>query len=224
MKVVALVSYRYDEDYLEDLKKNLGGLVDEVIVRFDEKGDFWKDEGKYRRQMVRQAEEAGADYALVIDPDERLEKRAASRLRKMMRKNLGRKVLFNFHFRELYTPNRYRVDGIWDKKERVMVFPVRADNVFSKAKLHTPRQPMNDDYEWIQTGLNVYHLKHIKPELRKSRKEIYKKLDPDERWNGGVGYDYLDDETDVELAKIPSWRMYKPKYRDYKINKGIFKI
>ena len=222
MKVIATVSYKYDGDYLDDLKENIKDIADEVILKFDEKGIFLKNAGKYRAEMFRRAERAGADYILAIDPDERFEKGAARKIKKLLKKYYGQKVLFKFHFREMYTPNSYRVDGIWGGKEREMIFSVFPDNIYSDAKLHEPRYPINDDYKWIRTGLNVYHLKCIKPELRKHRKELYKKLDPESKWNGGTGYDYLDDETGIGLKKVPFWRMYKPKYRDYKIDERIF--
>lgn len=223
-KVVAVVSYRFDKDYLEDLKKNISPLVDEVIVSYDIDGLLWKDEGKYRSEMIKKAEKAGADYVLVIDPDERLEKRAVKTIRKLIGKYDGQKVLFKFNYRELYQPNKYRIDGIWGRKERVMVFPLLPDNKYSTDKLHTPHQPINDDFKTIDTGLNVYHLKHIKAELRKNRKEIYNKLDPDHKYNGSAGYDYLDDETGMQLEKIKFSRRYLPKYRDYKVDEGLFKF
>ncbi|MCL1877062.1 hypothetical protein FWF74_03455 [Candidatus Saccharibacteria bacterium] len=224
MKVIATVSYKYDGDYLDDLKENIKDIADEVIIKFDEKGIFLKGAGEYRAEMYRQAEQAGADYILVIDPDERLEKKSAVKIRKLLEKYYGQRVSFEFNFREMYTPTSYRIDGIWGEKKREMIFSVFPDNVYPDVKLHEPRCPVNDDCKRIKTGLNVYHLKHIKPELRKHRKELYKKLDPKSKWNGDAGYDYLDDEIGMKLKKVPSRRMYKPVYRDYKIDEEIFNI
>lgn len=222
VRIVALVSYKYDEDYLADLKGNLDGLVDEVILRYDDDGSFWKHEGQYRKDMLAQAQRAGADYVIVIDPDERLERSARRKLRQLAEEHHGEKVLFELNFRELYAPNKYRVDGLWGRKSRVMLFPLRPDNVYSDAKLHAPRQPLNSDYTTIATGLNVYHLKHIEPQLRSHRKQIYNKLDPEGALNGDAGYDYLDDETGMELVRIPLGRGYAPRYRQYRIDPAIF--
>lgn len=223
MKVIGLITYKYDKDYIEDLKSNLKGLVDEFIVKFDEHGDFWKHEGKYREDMVRQAEEQQADYVIVIDPDERLEKKAVKKLRRLMEQHLGKRVMYEFNFRELYTPNTYRVDGVWGSKERVMAFAVFADSKYSPRLLHAPREPMSEGFERIKTGWNVYHLKHIKPELRANRRDVYNALDPDKKFNA-PGYDYLNDEEGMELKKVPFARMYKPAYRDYTIDQAMFEF
>jgi len=223
MKIVALVTYKYDSDYLSDLKDNLDNLADEIIVKFDQHGDFWKDEGKYRSEMVATAEQVGADYIVVIDPDERFEVETATKLKTLMRQYLptNERVLFEFNYRELYEPDAYRIDGTWGEKTRVMAFRSLPDNVFSDAKLHTPRQPLNEDSLVIKTGLNVYHLKHINPALREHRAEIYKKLDPNAIYNP-VGYDYLNDETNMRLSKISIGKEYNPPYKDYQIDDQIF--
>lgn len=101
------------------------------------------------------------------------------------------------------------------------MFPLRDDNIFSNARLHTPRQPLNQDYEIINTSLNIYHMKHIKPELIQHRCDLYTKLDPDWQFNA-VGYDYLTDETGMQLTVIESNRTYLPPYRDYQMDKAIF--
>lgn len=221
--VVAVISYKYDADHLVDLQANIAGIADKCIIQFDTHGDLLRDEGRYREAMVRQAEAAGADYILSIDPDERLEKRAARRIRKLLRKHLGERVLFEFHVRELYTPTKYRVDGVWGRKSRFLIFPAFADNEYSSGRLHSPHQPINAGYRSIHTGLNLYHLKHISAELRRNRRDTYTALDPQARFNP-AGYDYLDDESGMVLRSIAGGRAYSPKYRQYQIDPGIFEI
>lgn len=221
IRVIAIVSYKFDADLLADLQENLRGIADECIIRFDEHGELLLDEGRYRESMVREAEAAGADYVVSIDPDERFEKRTARKMQWLMRLHLGQRVLFEFNTRELYAPKKYRVDGIWGSKSRIMIFPIFADNIYSDAKLHSPHQPLNDGYRSVHTGLNLYHLKHIRPELRKNRRDTYVRLDPKLEFNP-PGYDYLDDETGMRLKKIPLWRRYSPKYRKYSMDPGIF--
>lgn len=221
--VVAVISYKFDADHLVDLQENISGLADTCIIQFDEHGELLRNEGRYREAMVRRAEAAGADYILSIDPDERLEKRAARRMRKLLRKHLGERVLFEFHVRELYTPTEYRVDGVWGRKSRILIFPAFADNEYSSGKLHTLHQPINDGYRAIHTGLNLYHLKHISAELRKNRRDTYTALDPESKFNA-AGYDYLDDESGMVLRRITGGRSYGPRYREYRIDPGIFAI
>ena len=222
-KIIAATYYKFDKDYLEDYKKNLAPLVDDFLLVEDKNAGFMYDEGNFRKRLIDQAKNMGADWIVVLDPDERLEKSAPRKLRKMIIENHGKKVMFKLNFRELYESNKYRHDGEWGKKIRIPIFPILIDNIYSNQKLHTPKQPLNSDYEIIDTNLNIYHLKHIKSELRNHRKELYEKLDPNHKFQT-IGYDYLDDDTGMELKKIPSLRMYKPKYRNYKIDEGIYKI
>lgn len=223
LKVVAVVSYRFDEDHLDDLKRNLEGFVDEIILNQDEAGELLKNEGPYRERLVRAAERAGADYVVVVDPDERFEVATARRLRRLMWRYRGERIFFEFNLRELYSPGKYRVDGIWGEKRKIAIFPAFSDNVFSQERLHSLRQPLNPEYRSIRTGLNIYHLKHIDPALRRNRRDLYTALDPNADLNH-VGYDYLDDLTGMRLRKIPFWRRYRPQYREYDTDEAIFEV
>jgi len=225
MKIIAVTSYKFDKDYLEDWKRNLRTLVDDYLIIYDKEGDFFKDEGKYRQLQYKLAKEKGGEWVVVLDPDERFEKGAAKKIKDIIKRygNNADRLVLKFNFRELYEPKKYRVDGVWGKKVRFAVFRLKNDNIYSDKQLHTPKEPQNSDVKIIETDLNIYHLKHIKPELRKNRKDIYNKLDPQHKFQG-IGYDYLDDETDMKLKGIAIGRGYCPKYRDYEIDERIFKI
>jgi len=49
----------------------------------------------------------------------------------------------------------------------------------------------------------------LTPERRRARRERYERLDPDRRFQT-IGYDYLTDESGIELAPIPAGRGYVP--------------
>ena len=221
MIITAVTAYKYDKDYLDDYKENLKELVDDFVIEFDADGSFLLDEGKNRQMLLHTARQRGADWVVVMDPDERLEKKASQKIKKIISGWRGERIMLEFCYRELYSPNQYRVDDMWGKKNRIFVFPLFQDNIYSDAKLHTVKNPVNEGFHVIKTGLNVYHLKHIKPELRKQRKDLYNRLDPDLKYQS-IGYDYLDDETGIRLEKIPFGRTYKPGYRDYKVDPEIF--
>ena len=224
-KITALTYYRFDEDYLEDYRKNLKNLCDDYLIIKDIEGGLMHAEGEYRQRLYQQAYEQGTKWAVVLDPDERLEKRAGKILKKLIRQAEKENVkrIFKFNYREMYTSNEYRCDEIWNNKERVVVFPLLEENIYSDAALHMPKHPLNSDYEIINTDLNIYHLKHINPALRQHRRDIYEKLDADHKYQT-IGYDYLIDETGIELAKISWKRRFTPKYREYHINEGIFSM
>jgi hypothetical protein len=223
VKIVAATWYKYDRDYLGDWRRNLSDLCDDFLTIEDTDGGLMYDEGRYREDLLAQAKEMGADWVAVIDPDERLEKSAARKIKEIINGHDGEKAMLQLHFRELYTPNKYRIDGEWGKKIRVPIFPLLEDNIYSDQRIHTPKHPLNGDYKVIDTGLNIYHLKHIVPELRKHRRDLYSKLDPTHEYQS-IGYDYLNDETGMELRRIAFRRMYRPRYREYKMDNGIFEI
>lgn len=101
------------------------------------------------------------------------------------------------------------------------VFPLLEDNVYSDADLHMPKQPLNAGYRTVDTGINIYHLKHINPALRAQRRDLYEHLDPNHQYQS-IGYDYLTDETGLSLSKIPWHRMYWPLYHEYHIDDEVF--
>jgi hypothetical protein len=49
----------------------------------------------------------------------------------------------------------------------------------------------------------------IDPENRIARRDRFKTLDPQSRWSA-AGYDYLTDETSLELVTLPTGRDYVP--------------
>ncbi|MGL4387712.1 hypothetical protein [Snodgrassella alvi] len=224
-KITAITYYRFDEDYLLDYQKNLKHLCDNFLIVKDTEGGLMHNEGKYRQRLYQQAFEQGTRWAVVLDPDERLEKRAIKILKNLINNSEAEniKCIFQFNYREMYSPNEYRCDGIWNEKKRVAIFPLLKDNIYSDASLHMPKHPLNSDFKIIDTGLNIYHLKHIIPTLRKQRRDLYEKLDSNHIYQK-IGYDYLIDESDLQLTKVPWRRRFVPKYRDYQINDGIYTI
>ena len=54
---------------------------------------------------------------------------------------------------------------------------------------------------------NLYHLKMIKQSDREARAALYNKLDPDKKMQP-IGYDYLTDESNLKLIKIPKSASY----------------
>ena len=226
MTIIAATYYRFDQDYLDDYRRNLSTLVDDFLIVEDTAGELMKNEGAARQKLYAQALDLGGpgSWVVVLDPDERIEKRAVKRIRSLIDQHTHQKVILRLNFRECYTPTSYRVDGPWGQKARLPIFPLFEDNVYSDAVLHMPKQPMNDDFTVIDTGLNIYHLKHINPRLRTQRKVLYNKLDPNHLLNGGLNYDYLDDESGMVLQKIPWRRRYLPAYHEYAIDEGIFDL
>lgn len=215
-RLIAVYAFRYDAALIPDLKKNIGHFVDGFIEHDDRnRNEKWYHEGKVRKSLIEKAREAGADWILCIDPDERFEFSAGKKIRKLIETN--EKVVYSFNFRELWTPFKYREDGVWDKKRKAILFPLLDGQTFMNLPVHSQWHPQNSDYQIINLDINLYHLKNIDPDNREARKKLYNSLDPN-REIQKIGYDYIADESGLKLRRIPIRRLYWPFYKkSYKI-------
>lgn len=215
-KIVAAFAFRYDYQLIPDLLKNIEEIIDDYVFIDDRKRkDDWINETYMRTTLTQKAKDKGADWILGLDPDERFEKNAKKVIKKITRTK--DKTIYGFNFRELYSENEYRIDGIWGQKKKFILFPNFPDQKFMSLRVHQQWAPINEDYKKIETGINIYHLKMIDPKNRESRKIIYNKLDPNKKIQK-IGYDYITDENGMVLEKIPNNRKYYPKYdKNYNI-------
>ena len=204
MKIVAMFAYcERDKHFVKGAVENLSWADD--IVAYDNSGKPY-NEREMRLEMKRQAIEKGADWILELDPDERFEKEAARIFRGMTKKK--RKVIYRVNFRELYTPDSYRVDGIWGRKYRFSLYPVYPSQTIKNKEFNLKTWPITPDYKRISLDVNLYHLKMIGTENRQKRVEWLKSIDPESKTQA-KGYDYLLDETNIRLEKIPVGREYQ---------------
>lgn len=210
--LVAVFSFRYDAPLVPALKENLGPIVDGWIS-YDDRGstDYFSDEPSRRQALIQKAREVGASWVLAMDPDERLEIGAAEKIRSVITNEVP--AIWLFDLRELYTPLKYRIDGVWGKKKQARLFPIEDGQVFSERALHGPWYPIQPEYPFRRIKLNLFHLKMINARRRQARRDMYKELDPESQFQR-IGYDYLGDDTDAVLRAIPSHRRYYPKHVD----------
>lgn len=210
--IVAVYSFRYDAHLVPDMLKNIAPLVDGVIS-FDDRAatDVFSDEPHRRHALVAAAKEAGADWILAVDPDERFERRLAKHIRTLTKDN--RYVAYSFPLRELYTPHAYRTDGVWGRKYQTRLFRVPETIAPSPMPLHSPWHALAPDVELVVVDHNLYHLKMIDERRRAGRRDLYNHLDPDKKIQA-IGYDYLTDETGMVLENIPFDRFYDPPFND----------
>lgn len=213
-RVVAAFSYRYDKDLVPTLLKNISWVDDVISIDDRSNTDLWFDEGKMRKRLTELAVEAGADWILELDPDERLEKKAGDILRALTKHKY--KAVFEFKLRELYEPTKYRVDGVWGNKRRRKLYPVYSGQTYKEKKVHNSGFPINKDYAVVPLDLNIYHLKMIEKENRETRADIFNEVDPNKEYQP-MGYDYLKDETGMVLEEIPAGKSYLPKYEEWRM-------
>ena len=210
-KLFAIFAFRYDAQLLPDLIQNLS-FVDVFIIHDDLKNDKkWYHEGKLRTSLIEKARRAGADWVICVDPDERFEDSAAKKIRKLIQTN--EKIIYGFPFRELWTKDAYRIDGVWGKKRKFILFPLKDGQDFDNMPVHSNWNPINDDYQQVMTKINLYHLKNIDPKNRTARAKLYSELDPERKFQK-IGYDYLADEDGLILKKVGLMHKYSPQYSD----------
>jgi len=210
-RLIAVFAFRFDAYMVPDLLTSLSGFIDDYISWDDRKNDAeWYNEGKIRNLLLEKARDAGADWVVCPDPDERFEVNAGDRIRKLIKNK--EKIIYGFRLREMWTHDSYRIDGIWNNKTKFILFPLLAEQQFHCLHVHSPWYPINKDYKKKLTDINVYHLKMIDSEKREERKLIFNKLDPDRKIQA-IGYDYLTDETHLQLEKIAPDRIFLPEIK-----------
>ncbi len=210
--VLAIFSFRYDAHLVPDLLANLEPIVDGWIAWDDRaSSEPFSAEGQRFGALIEEARRLGADWVLMVDPDERFEARLAGGIGALIAR--WRPTVWSFQLREMFTPNAYRVDGIWGGRLRNRMFPLLPHLHFDEAALHGKRIPVNSSLRQRNSGFNLYHLRMISPERRRLRRDLNKLLDPTAQFQE-IGYDYLAEDAGAVLEKIPQGREFFPKHRD----------
>lgn len=209
-RVFAVFSYRYDAHLVPGLLENLRPAVDGFVSCDDRDGPpGLSDEPARRAALLRAARDAGADWILAADPDERFEDALALKIRDFMRQ--GRNVLWTFALREMLSEFTYRSDGVWGGKTQMRLFSLDAVGDGVAKALHGPWVAPRDGLVTRATGLNLYHFRPATAERRQHRRDLYAAADPD-RLCQGIGYDYLADERGLAAKTIQPGQGYSPVF------------
>jgi hypothetical protein len=232
--LVALLAVRDQYSHLPGFIRNVGPQVDGIVAlddgSSDGSGDFlaarpeviellrvrpdrerWDEMGNHRA-LVASALRHRADWLISLDADERVEFDFRVRAERIIRRGavLGLSA-YALRLREVWDdPGQYRNDGIWGRKRPARLFRARADHEFDTRSLHGFKAPLQARIfgTFPVADLNIYHLGMLRREDRIARHRRYQILDPDCKWQPNVGYDYLVDETGLELRRIPPHRDY----------------
>lgn len=235
-RILALLQFHNEMRFLPDYFRNVAPRVDGIIAlddgSTDGSGEFVRrqpsvlslvripprsphewDEPRNRRLLVEAALRHNPDWLIAVDADERLErgfrKRAISEIE---RAEMEGHLAYAVRFRELWdSPHTYRVDGIWGRKVRARLFRARPDHEFDPRALHGHWAPLNSKHNgrYPVADLVIYHLRMIERGDRLLRRDRYRRLDPDNRWQR-VGYDYLVEEEGLRLERLPEGRDFDP--------------
>jgi glycosyltransferase involved in cell wall biosynthesis len=232
--LMALIAVRNEMQHLPELIANLARQVDGIVAlddgstdgsveflesrseviellrvppqrpRWDEVGNHWA--------LVSASLRNGADWLISVDADHRLERDFRRRFELVVER--GSRHGFTAYavpVRELWgSPRTFRVDGIWGQKVRARLFQATEESQFDARPLHATKAPLQaaPGGRFPLADLEIYHLRMILPEDRWARRRRYEKLDPEERYQPGIGYAYLTDETGLRLQEIPPDRDY----------------
>jgi len=210
-RIVAVFSYRHDAHLVPAMLKNIAPLVDGWISYDDRAStEVFSHEPERRLTLLQAARDTGAQWVLAIDPDERLDWLTRFSMQRLMD---GEADAYWFHLRELYTPRHFRVDGLWGQKRQARLLRLTDHIAMPGGHLHIPWQLFLNAERLAPAGHNLYHLKMIDPARRTARAQLYEHLDPDHRMQA-IGYEYLQDESGLQLQKIKPWRAYWPRHVD----------
>lgn len=211
-RTIAVFSYRYDAHLVPDLIANLDPIVDGWIALDDRQAkDIFSNEPRRRGLLLESARDAGADWILAVDPDERLECAAADRIGQLTSR--AQRIAWGFRLREMYSSTDYRVDGIWGMKIQHRLFRAYDPACYRAKDLHGPWYPPDLGVKERDSGLNLYHLKMIEPKRRSGRQALYQHLDPNCEMQD-IGYEYLADEMNARFEAIAPGRGYQPQHVD----------
>lgn len=221
-RVLAVTTQRDEPDWLiDDLMVNLRDVVSDVLVHKVSRTGPWGHEGRQnlaKRDLLRAA---GATWALFIDPDERLDHSAADYIPGIVAsaRLIDGTQAFGFPLREMWTPTAYRIDGSWgNKKPRVRLFWLRPESgmAYPNRPIHCGVAPRGSGRTAEVLPVNLYHLKNIEPENRAERAKAYMAADPEFAYQkpetAQRDWDWLTDETGLQLEEIPPGQGFTPPY------------
>ncbi|CAM5495733.1 glycosyltransferase [Sphingobium scionense] len=208
--VMACFSFRYDHHLVPGLLDNIRPMV-HGWVSFDDRsaGAWYSSEPQRRRALLNAARQHGAEWILVVDPDERFEDGLATRMPFLT--GASDMPVWRVDLFEMFAPDEYRVDGIWGGRSRSRLFPVTDDIHVPDQQLHADPFAYRRPRRARSSNIACYHLRMIAPERRQLRRDQYALLDP-ERKMQDIGYDYLAIEAGAQFASIAAERQYSPAY------------
>jgi glycosyltransferase involved in cell wall biosynthesis len=235
-RVYALCAFRDEARFLPGLLENLAGAVDGLLalddgstdgsaelvaahpltvglLRRERAADGSWDEAGNQRALIEAAWETDADWLIAIDADERLEIGFRRRAQEAIsRAGVEGLRAYWVHIRELWDrPDTYRVDGVWGRKGHLRFFVNSRDHAFDTAELHRHWGPVDArvDGQFVPADILVFHLRMLREEDRRARRDRYMRLDPDRRWQS-IGYEYLTETEGLQLEPLAEGRGYVP--------------
>jgi hypothetical protein len=235
VRLIALLAFRDEAAHLPGYLRNVGPQVDGIVALDDGSTDGsdkllegrpevlevlsvpsgrpgWDEPANYRA-LVEAAQRHGPGWAVSLDADERVERAFRARAERVIARGrwLGL-TAYAVRLRELWgSPGTWRADGVWGEKGPPRLFELRPDHRFDERALHAGKVPMQARLirgAVPRADLIVYHLRMVREEDRRARRERYERLDPEAEFQPREGYAYLTDETGLRLRRVGRRRGY----------------
>jgi Glycosyl transferase family 2/N-terminal domain of galactosyltransferase len=154
-----------------------------------------------KQLLLKRARQLGFDWVLCCDADERYEIAFLKKLHHIASAfPEDESGCVSVAFREIWgNPSSYRVDGIWGAKTRAKFFSLPDAIEFNLDQaLHGQWYPdhIRRYARMLTSSHHLYHFKSMLEEDRIQRRDLYKRLDPDNKFQA-MGYDYLAEAGDA---------------------------
>jgi glycosyltransferase involved in cell wall biosynthesis len=237
LTLLALLQARNEERFLPGWLANVSEIVDGIVALDDgsddataemlaahpktvelirkPRSDAWDERGN-QMALIKAGRRYRAAWFFCMDADERAERCFGSAVSDLIARADREGIdAYSLRLRELWGDRgHYRIDGIWGGKARYRLFRNNPEHRrFDPRPLHRSWMPLEIvatlERAALHSGYNLYHLGMISREDRAARHARYKALDPENRFQA-QGYDYLIDETEVQLAAVPIDRDFVP--------------
>jgi len=233
-RILALLAFHNETRFLVEYLRNVAPQVDGIVALDDGSTDGsaeiirhhpkvlellsnpisspheWNETTNQRR-LLEAVSHHDPGWILVVDADERVEKYFRDRANAIIWLAESRGVsALSLALRELWgSRDTYRSDGVWGEKRKANLFKYRRDHEFDERQMHNYWAPLNSrvNGQYCHADLEMYHLRMIEPQDREARRRRYERLDPTLTWQPN-GYDYLVDETSIELTALNAERHF----------------
>lgn len=208
--VIAIFSFRYDIGLVSGLIENISPSIHGYVSLDDRDAlEVLTNEADRQLALYRAAEEMGANWIFVVDPDERYEDTLVE-IMQFLTTEEG-PVVWTMNCREMFNDTQYRYDGIWSNRARQRLFPCHPGMEPGTDRLHANWTRNAHKLPVKASGIDFYHLRMATPERRALRRRLYAASDP-ARVFQNIGYDYLDDERGMQLRTVPTGRKFTPAH------------
>lgn len=211
-RIAVATCSRYESQWLKDEWDEHVSWADHV-VHLDTRGheSLWIPRVERVDWMMTAAEEAGCEWVMILDVDERLSYDAEGIFREIMgRWRPGIPFAYKMSLWEMFTPTERRVDGQWGRKHRRRFFHLnsrRRDMTSQSSKLLRPV---------------IAHTHHLDPANDVARVTKHNDHNTwDRAGRTGEGFDYLADREGMILRKVPDGMFPPLKPWRFEMTEGL---